>query len=115
MPLRTYQIDPGFDAEMQQLLRQAEPIVERVLGSSADRVDVAWELGTVNFREGEPAARLRLTDAGVSRTREFEVWDIGDEMRFRRRVYLLWDRLLSDRLRLQREAVLQSLAEPTEG
>lgn len=38
MPLRTYQIDPGFDAEMQQLLRQAEPIVERVLGS----MRIAW-------------------------------------------------------------------------
>jgi hypothetical protein len=113
MHTKTYRIDPSFNPEMQDLIQQVRPILGRVLGSAAERVEVSWEPGTPYNREPDPSARLKLTDSGVTRTREFQVWDLADEPRFRRLVYLMWDRLLAERLRLQKEAVLQSLSDAT--
>jgi hypothetical protein len=114
MAVKAMQIDAGFDPEMRDALVRSEPVIDRVLGAAADRVEVSWEPGGVDA-EGDPLARIRLTDAGVSRTHAFTAWDLVDEGKFRRQIFRLWDSILAERLDRQREAVLRSFADAEEG
>jgi hypothetical protein len=107
-------IDPGLSPELADAVRGAGPALEKVLGDAASRVEVAWERGGP-ADDGDPTARLTLTDAGVARSSRFTAWDFADDLRMRRRLRELWIDVLDERLRLQRQKVHESLIEDGEG
>ena len=107
MATKTMIMSPELSPAMRTLVQRAQPMVEHAMGHAAGRVEVAWERGPEVF---EPTVLLRLNDAGVQGVQEFPLSQLSQESFFRWQVNKLWDAVLSDRIRIAREAVHQDLA-----
>lgn len=113
MAPKTLRIDPNLEADLLADVRRAEAALERILGDAADQVEVVWEPGE-REPEGDATARLILTADGVTRAYEFFEWEFREDLHVRRKLRELWDEVLAERIKIHRQKVLQSLAEPEE-
>lgn len=109
MAVKVIECDERLDPTLRRLVLKAEQTVLQVLGRAADRVEVAWEAGPENA-EGEPTARIVLTDEGIRRTGEFTAWDLEDGLQLRRGLRGVWDQVQEERLRIHLQR-LRELAE----
>jgi hypothetical protein len=111
MAPKSLRIDPKLPPELLDAVRKAEAALERILGDAAERVEVSWTPGQP---EEDLAVRLTLTDSGVTRSYEFFEWEFREDLHVRRKLRELWDEVLVERIKIQRQRVLQSLAESGE-
>lgn len=112
-PLGTLDMGINSDHPLFPAVERAEGVIEQLVGRAAGRVRVAWEGGY--DRDGQPVARVRLSDSGVTRSDEFRAADLSNEYRVRGRLFQLWDGVLAERFDRQWEVVQKSLSENGEG
>jgi hypothetical protein len=110
MAPKAIRIDPNLTPELLASVRKSEAALERILGDAAERVEVSWDSGEPE-KDGDRTVRLTLTDSGVTRSYEFFEWEFREDLHVRRKLHDLWDQVLVERIKIQRQRVLQSLAE----
>lgn len=110
MKPKTLHIDPDFEADLRSSVDRAEVMLERILSDAAGHVDVRWKSGEAEST-GDRTVWLTLSDSGITKSYQFFEWEFQEDLHVRRKLRELWDEVLAERIKIQRERVLQSLAE----
>jgi len=111
MTLKSVTIDPKIAPDLLAPVHHATAELEDILGDAAERIDVTWTPGIPDVK----SVMLSLSDTGVEKRQEFTMSNFKEGFLLRHSLRWLWNAVLAERMRLQWDRVLASLADSGEG
>ena len=110
MTMKSVSIDPSIAPDLVPSVHKATEELERIVGDAAERIAVSWTPGLPDVE----TVMLSLSDTGVERRQEFTANSFREGWLLRHSLRRLWDHVLAERMRIQWQKVIASLAESGE-